>query len=279
VNDTGTLGLLGLLLALFGLGERPSPARGGGGSRPAPSGSPTINTTPAPWPQVVPDDLERFPGPGWEYDEPPPPAVQQRAAQLVSQLWKQGSGSYKTEQTAGRWITYQAQKVRSGKNGVVAYRLKGSSTTAAPPGGLEQSRAPAPAPARPRPAPPRLVTSPGLPQAPGRAPSPAPVLSEPTWNVSVQPAVMSPLPSPLGMPDLKYGDGLLPKAPLPDVVLVQQKLGIKSDGRFGNETRDAVIAFQVKTGLAPNQPLAQLRARGFGAVKQATWVKLFAVQV
>jgi peptidoglycan hydrolase-like protein with peptidoglycan-binding domain len=81
------------------------------------------------------------------------------------------------------------------------------------------------------------------------------------------------------MPDLKYGDGLLPKAPLPDVVLVQQKLGIKSDGRFGNETRDAVIAFQVKTGLAPNQPLAQLRARGFGAVKQATWVKLFAVQV
>jgi len=77
------------------------------------------------------------------------------------------------------------------------------------------------------------------------------------------------------MPELAYGRGLKPAAPDPNVALVQQRLGVTpADGRFGNGTRDAVIAFQVKTGLAPNLPIADLRKRGFGAVKRATWEKL-----
>lgn len=266
MSDRGVLGLLGLLLALIGIGDRQPRGGGGNGGSPAPPLLPT-GTTPAPWPQVVPGDLPRFPGSGWEYDEPPPKAVQQRAGQLLTQLWRSGAGTFKTEQTAGRWITYRAEKVRSGKQGVVAYRLKSGTTTAQPPGGLEQSRrAPAPAPAQPR-----MVTSPGLPQAPGRPTAPS--LPGMQTAATAAPRIVSPL----AMPVLKYGDGLKPKPMVPDVALVQQKLGIPADGRFGNTTRDAVIAFQVKTGLAPNLPLPTLRARGFGAVKEATWVKLFAI--
>ena len=39
-----------------------------------------------------------------------------------------------------------------------------------------------------------------------------------------------------------------------------------------------MIEFQRRTGLAPNQTNAQLKARGFGVVKQATWTKLFDVR-
>jgi peptidoglycan hydrolase-like protein with peptidoglycan-binding domain len=69
--------------------------------------------------------------------------------------------------------------------------------------------------------------------------------------------------------------GLKPQAPNPDVVLLQQKLGIPADGRFGSGTRTAVIEFQRKVGLAPKQSNEALLARGFGVVKQATWVALF----
>jgi hypothetical protein len=257
------LGLLGLLALVLGGG-------GGGSARPrgGSGGAPRLPTTePAPWPQVVPTDLPRFPGAGWEYDEPPPPAVVARARQLVQQLWTNGAGTTKTEQTGGRWITYRAEKVRSGKQGVVAYRLKGAATTATP------NRLP-PAPAAPSAAP-KLppdagrgepeARSPGLPQAPGMT---APIM------VEVGPATEPELP--IHLPDLKIGDGLPPKPVDPNVALVQQKLGIKTDGKFGNDTQTAVIEFQRKTGLAPNLPIEQLRKRGFGAVKKATWVKLFA---
>ena len=44
---------------------------------------------------------------------------------LVGPLWARGGkGSHRTEQTGGRWITYQAQVMASGRNGVVAYRMK-----------------------------------------------------------------------------------------------------------------------------------------------------------
>lgn len=78
---------------------------------------------PAPWPQAMPAGLPPFPA-GWEFDAPPPQAVQTRAWQLLPQLWKTGAGSRKTEQTAGRWITYQAQLMKAGKKGVVAFRVK-----------------------------------------------------------------------------------------------------------------------------------------------------------
>ena len=278
-----SFGLLGLALLLFGgksSEPQPRPA-----PRPLPSGAlpaGTVPMLPAPWPQVAPTGLPPFPGSGWEYDEPPPLAVHQRAGQLVSQLWARGSGTFKIEQTEGRWIAYRAELVKGPKgnhNGVVAYRLKPDKALPAPSPGVQSQRPPAAAPATaarpaPKPAAPRVVRSPGVPQ---KQPAAQPV----AWNVDVLPAHVEPATSPLGMPDLKLGVGLKPAAPDPNVVLVQQKLRVvPADGRFGHDTQTAVIKFQQQTGLAPaNQTVEQLRARGFGAVKQATWVKLFAVRV
>ncbi len=78
---------------------------------------------PPPWPQAIPKGLPPFPG-GWEYDQPPPQAVQARAWQLLPILWKSGPGTRKTEKTAGRWITYRSEKTKGDKKGVVAYRIK-----------------------------------------------------------------------------------------------------------------------------------------------------------
>ncbi len=77
---------------------------------------------PVPWPQKTPSGLPQFPA-GWEPDEPPPQVVQNRAWQLLAPLWKRGVGATKTEKTAGRWITYQAQQMGK-KKGVVAFRLR-----------------------------------------------------------------------------------------------------------------------------------------------------------
>jgi hypothetical protein len=47
-------------------------------------------------------------------------------------LWKQGANARKTEQTAGRWITYVAQAMGP-KKGVVAYKVReGAMPTSAP---------------------------------------------------------------------------------------------------------------------------------------------------
>ncbi len=80
-------------------------------------------TQAVPWPQAIPPGLPPFPA-GWEFDAPPPQVVQNRAWQLLPQLWKTGAGTRKTEQTAGRWITYRAENMKAGKKGVVAYRPK-----------------------------------------------------------------------------------------------------------------------------------------------------------
>jgi hypothetical protein len=111
--------------------------------------------------------------------------------------------------------------------------------------------------------------------APAGAAAPAPAAPAPPAAAPQLPAA-PPLMQVLR--DLKYGDGLSPAAPVEEVKIVQRRLQVPVDGRFGATTRDAVIKFQVQTGLAPNLPLDQLRARGFGAVKKATWEKLFAVR-
>lgn len=74
-------------------------------------------------PSPVPAGLPAFPA-GWQPDQPPPPAVVSRASALLPVLWAKGAGATKTEQTAGRWITYQAQAMGAGKKGVVAFRVK-----------------------------------------------------------------------------------------------------------------------------------------------------------
>jgi len=83
------------------------------------------------WPQVVPAGLPAFPGPGWVPDQPPPAEVQARASALLPQLWQSGAGTFKTEQTAGRWITYQAQQMGS-KRGVVAWREAAANVAPSP---------------------------------------------------------------------------------------------------------------------------------------------------
>jgi peptidoglycan hydrolase-like protein with peptidoglycan-binding domain len=89
---------------------------------------------PTPWPQVMPAGLPAFPS-GWQADNPPPPAVVNRAWQLLASLWASGKpGAIKTEQTAGRWITYQAQLHAGNKKGVTAYRLRSEvAPTSSPP--------------------------------------------------------------------------------------------------------------------------------------------------
>ena len=87
-------GLLGLLL-LFFTGKRGASSARSSAPAPLPPAALPAGTTPVPpvpWPAVVPAGLPPFPGRGWESDEPPPLVVQQRAGQLVNQLWAQGSG-------------------------------------------------------------------------------------------------------------------------------------------------------------------------------------------
>ncbi len=95
--------------------------------------------SPPPWPQAMPTGLPPWGGAGWEPDNPPPAQVQARAWQLLATLWKYGPGTRKTEQTAGRWITYQAEAMgkKREKKGVVAYRVRGGEQAAPPPPGAE----------------------------------------------------------------------------------------------------------------------------------------------
>lgn len=232
----------------------PAPVPGG---EPGWPGSP-ISYTP-PWPAAVPTTgLPKFPGSGWEFDEPPPAAVQQRARMLVDVLWKQGSGTSRIEQTAGRWIAYQAQVVSSGRKGVVAYRLKraqlpaGSSTATA-------SRAPAQRP------------TPQVPPSPAPSASSSPAARPRPVSVRVGPAVVEPATvkpvsvSPVSLPTLVKGAGIKPKPPSANVKLLQQRLGIPADGQFWTDTDKAVRAFQAAHGLDVD-----------GIVGDKTWTALFA---
>lgn len=110
---------------------RPKPPAAPAAPTPRPPAAPAV-ATPAPWPQVVPAGLPPFPGPGWVPDSPPGAGVVARAHQLLSQLWRHGAGTFKTEKTGGRWITYVARQMGA-KRGVVAYREAARPPVIAPP--------------------------------------------------------------------------------------------------------------------------------------------------
>lgn len=83
--------------------------------------------TPA-WPAAAPTrpastSPGAFPGPDWIPDNPVPAAVVARAQELLHELWSEGLGAFRIEQTEGRQIAYQAAQM-GGKHGVVAYRLR-----------------------------------------------------------------------------------------------------------------------------------------------------------
>lgn len=167
--------------------------------------------TPAPWPQVVPAGMPPFPGPDWVPDEPPGPGVVARATQLLPQLWAHGPGTIKTEQTAGRWITYRATQMGT-KRGVVAFKLLAGQAQPVFPGS----------------GPPAFGRS-------GTTPPPPPPTVTPVAHTTA-------------LRTLRRGMGTRAN-PDPDVMLLQRKLGITADGIFGGGTDAAVRAFQARKGL------------------------------
>lgn len=196
---------------------------------------------PAPWPQVVPAGLPPFPGPRWEPDEPPPLVVQQRAGQLRPQLWASGAGTFKIEETAGRWIAYRATAMGA-KKGVVAYRRK--------PGGVNVQVGPATIDPRPVP------EDSSMPDGGGYTTVSTTPASTSTPRVA--PA------APFDLPTLRQGDGVRPQDPNADVMFVQHKLGIAADGRFGPATKAAVIKYQRAHALQPD-----------GVVGPKTWAAFY----
>lgn len=244
-------GILGLILLLVGGSKGKAPAT------PAPTSS---TPAPPPWPAALPPGLPPFPGRGWEYDEPPPPPVVERARQLVSTLWARGKGAHQTEQTGGRWITYRAEIVASGKQGVVAYRL----ATTAPPRVVPRPPSPSvPQSRAPRPPAPRTAPIP-VPVVQTRAPAPG----DRVYPVPGGTVTTAPPSSPVGFRLLKRGMGQEPAPPIEDVRLVQQRLGVQpANGRFGPLTEAAVKAYQRRAGLEVD-----------GIVGPQTWTSLFGVR-
>jgi peptidoglycan hydrolase-like protein with peptidoglycan-binding domain len=69
------------------------------------------------------------------------------------------------------------------------------------------------------------------------------------------------------LPTLRQGWGIKPAPPHKDVRLLQQRLGIEADGRFGKQTDTAVREYQRRNGLKID-----------GVVGEKTWASLFAVR-
>jgi peptidoglycan hydrolase-like protein with peptidoglycan-binding domain len=143
--------------------------------------------------------------------------VVSRAQALLPALWASGEGTFKVEQTAGRWIVYRASQMGE-KKGVVAFRESAHSSFLTPPD--------------PQVAP---VVTPGPTLVRASAPSSSTVPAS-----SSVPRVSTALPT------LRRG------SQGPDVQIAQRSLGILADGIFGGGTEAAVIAYQRAHGLTPD---------------------------
>jgi murein L,D-transpeptidase YcbB/YkuD len=153
-------------------------------------------------------------------DLPPPPAVVSRAQALLPALWASGEGTFKVEQTAGRWIAYRASRMGE-KKGVVAFRESQHSAFLTPP---ESS------------APPVVTPGPTLVRA-----------SAPSSNApSTVPATVPASSSRTSLPTLHRGSSG------PDVAIAQRALSITDDGIFGPGTENAVRQYQRSRGLTPD---------------------------
>jgi hypothetical protein len=189
-----------------------------------------VQVQPPPWPQVVPAGLPAFPGSQWVPDNPPGAGVVARASALLPTLWAHGPGTFKTEQTAGRWITYRATPMGANNQikGVVAFKLATEPSIRVGPAEVINPEVPPPA-------------TPGYAQAPG-------------------PTVKASAPK-VALQTLRLRS---PRMTGPDVVTLQQRLGLTADGVFGSGTHAAVVAYQQSHGLVPD-----------GVVGSKTWASLF----
>lgn len=217
------MNLLDLFVLVWGLGKalagRDAAKQPDRKPRPRPpdrsrrNGLSVVPTTTAPaWPQVVPKGLPPFPGAGWVPDEPPPPAVVTRAQALAPALWASGEGTFKVEQTAGRWIVYRASRTANDTKGVVAFRESAHSAFLTPPSSAPDE---------------------GLVQT---------ASARPSSSSAVVPASSSSL----SLPTLRRGSRG------PDVQTAQRALGITADGIFGPGTENAVRQYQRSRGLTPD---------------------------
>jgi hypothetical protein len=196
--------------------------------------------TPPPWPQAVPGALPPFPGPGWGPASPVTSAMAARAWQLLPELWAHGEGTWKTEKTNDRWVTYKAAHTSPGKKGVIAYTVRSGAPAAAAPS-AQPAMAMAPV-AAPRPA--------AGPVVPASAVTPA---------APVQPASTEALHA-AGVPTLRLTS---PRMTGPTIVWLQQQLGIQADGSYGTGTEAAVRHYQAAHHLPVD-----------GVVGKDTWASL-----
>jgi len=250
----------------------------GGGSTDTPSAPPRSPPRTDPWPQVIPAGVPKFPGNKWEYDHPPPKAVIARAKALLQSLWDKGEKTWKLEKTGHRWIVYRAERMASGKKGVVAFREKSSIAKRPPSTPTPRTPTPSrpPPPPKPRKPPPRtdepqilVDTTPSIRLPPIDMTYPAGPETIPSIPVMLPPInldIPSPTPSPAApRPLLKRGAGLKPAKPSKAVKRAQRLLGIgKPDGRFGGGTARAVRKFQKSHGLDVD-----------GDIGRETWAALY----
>jgi hypothetical protein len=184
-----------------------------------------VQVQPPPWPQVVPAGLPAFPGSQWVPDNPPGAGVVARASALLPTLWAHGPGTFKTEQTAGRWITYRATPMGQ-KKGVVAFKL---------------------------------ATEPSIKVGPAVLNPEVPPPETPTY-AKTGPTVKASAPK-VALQTLRLRS---PRMTGPDVVTLQQRLGLTADGVFGSGTHAGVVAYQQSHGLVAD-----------GIVGPKTWASLF----